>query len=443
MADCITIAPELSFKDQITELAAHLSRSLPNADNQVAVKEFVQGYENQVATEEGKDDVEDAKKKQVVKSIVDKFVELKGGLEAAKESEVESSHFLLQHVLSTTFDQASEEYVQAVKDVNEAVKKGAQETTKITRAEAASRVLKNTYNFLPSNSPIRPSTLLALMSLLASTLDLSALPLPTSTLLPALSSWSIPSSEKVSFLTTASGLYQSTGNLAKALELLTLALKESVEPTVVEKAVLLALAVPNRFELDDVLAVQGVKEQLGKVQGVAELFEGDEIEAIEKGKKWAAENVSLIEGAGIPGFTSETILRKLRLIALVALCAKSETRQLEYAPIAKALAIEESEVETWVIDAVRSKLIVARISQPQSLIRIQSISSLTASSRRFGPNEWQLLEKRLEQWKKSVNEARQVVEEAELVAQQGLGQQRRGGKRREEKKEKEEKEEQE
>lgn len=209
------------------------------------------------------------------------------------------------------------------------------------------------------------------MSLLASTLDLSALPLPTSTLLPALSSWSIPSSEKVSFLTTASGLYQSTGNLAKALELLTLALKESVEPTVVEKAVLLALAVPNRFELDDVLAVQGVKEQLGKVQGVAELFEGDEIEAIEKGKKWAAENVSLIEGAGkfpscpnerfneitnvssqtgIPGFTSETILRKLRLIALVALCAKSETRQLEYAPIAKALAIEESEVETWVID---------------------------------------------------------------------------------------------
>lgn len=46
----------------------------------------MQGYENQVATEEGKDDVEDAKKKQVVKSIVDQFVELKGGLEAAKES---------------------------------------------------------------------------------------------------------------------------------------------------------------------------------------------------------------------------------------------------------------------------------------------------------------------------------------------------------------------
>lgn len=80
-----------------------------------------------------------------------------------------------------------------------------------------------------------------------------------------------------------------------------------------EKAVLLALAVPNKFELDDVLAVQGVKEQLGKVQGVVELFEGDEVEAIEKGKKWTAENVSLIEGAGkflivVMGFVSELTL---------------------------------------------------------------------------------------------------------------------------------------
>lgn len=35
--------------------------------------------------------------------------------------------------------------MQAVKDVNEAVKKGAQETTKITRAEAASRVYAISY----------------------------------------------------------------------------------------------------------------------------------------------------------------------------------------------------------------------------------------------------------------------------------------------------------
>lgn len=66
--------------------------------------------------------------------------------------------------------------------------------------------------------------------------------------------------------------------------------------------------------------------------------------------KGLARETNVLSQTGIPGFTSETILRKLRLIALVALCAKSETRQLEYAPIAKALAIEESEVETWVID---------------------------------------------------------------------------------------------
>ncbi|TYJ57433.1 eukaryotic translation initiation factor 3 subunit M [Cryptococcus floricola] len=435
MADCITIATDLSFKDQITELAAHLSRSLPNADA-AAIREFVGEFESK-ASAEGAD------QKAIVKSVVDKFAELNGGLEGAKESEVESSHFLLQHVLSSVYEQGSEEYDQAVKNVNEAVRKGAQEATKHTRAEAGSRVLINTYNYLPATSHLRPSTLLALMSLLSTTLDLSALPLPTFTLIPALASWNIPSAEKVEFLGTAAQLYSSFGDLSKALELITLALKESVEPALVEKAVLLSVAVPTKFELDDVLAIQGVPAQLGQTKSLVELFEGDEIEAIEKGKKWAAANASLVEGAGIEGFTGENILRKLRLIALVALCEKNETRELGYAPIAKALGIEESEVETWVIDAVRSKLIVARISQPLSIIRIQSISSTTSSSRRFGPAEWQLLEKRLQQWKKSVGEARQVVEEAEQVAQQGLGQQRRnnGGKRREDKREKDEKDE--
>ncbi|WVQ82795.1 eukaryotic translation initiation factor 3 subunit M [Cryptococcus sp. DSM 104549] len=429
MADSIPVVPELPFKDQIVELAAHLSRSLPASTDASAAHEFIAEFEAQVTPAEGEAELPEEKKKEVVRSVVAKFVELRGGVEAAKEAEVESSHFLLQYVLSTVFDQASQEYAQSVKSVNEAVRKGAEEANKASRVEAASRVLTNNYNFLPSTSPLRPSTLLTLISLLSSTSDLSALPLSASTLTPALAAWSIPSSEKVAFLTSASALYQSAGDLAKALELLTLALKESVEPQIVEKAVLLALAVPTKFELDDVLSVQGAKEQLGKAQGVVELFEGDELEAVEKGKKWVAENAAWVEGAGIAGFTAESILRKLRLVALVALCSQSTTRQLSYAPIASALSIPTEEVETWVIDAVRSKLLSARISQPASLIRIQSISASALASRRFGPSEWQLLEKRLGEWKKSVGEARQVVEEAEVVAQQGFGQQQQGGRR--------------
>lgn len=62
-------------------------------------------------------------------------------------------------------------------------------------------------------------------------------------------------------------------------------------------------------------------------------------------------------------------------------------------------------------------MIKARLSQPNSLVKIQSVSS--AGTRRFGSEEWQTLERRLQEWKKSVAEARSVIAEAEAVAAQG------------------------
>jgi translation initiation factor 3 subunit M len=80
--------------------------------------------------------------------------------------------------------------------------------------------------------------------------------------------------------------------------------------------------------------------------------------------------------------------------------------------------------------AIRVNLFKARLSQPSSLIRIISVSG--AGTRRFGPSEWQLLERRLGEWKKAVADARAVIEEAEQVAAQGpiTHQRRPGGGRR-------------
>ena len=48
--------------------------------------------------------------------------------------------------------------------------------------------------------------------------------------------------------------------------------------------------------------------------------------------------------------TPETVLRKLRLIALTTLCARSTTKQVQYTDIASTLIIDYSTVEAWVID---------------------------------------------------------------------------------------------
>jgi translation initiation factor 3 subunit M len=53
---------------------------------------------------------------------------------------------------------------------------------------------------------------------------------------------------------------------------------------------------------------------------------------------------------GIAGFTSEGIVKKIRLIAFAALAARSATKSLDYATVAQALKVEESEVESIAID---------------------------------------------------------------------------------------------
>lgn len=87
--------------------------------------------------------------------------------------------------------------------------------------------------------------------------------------------------------------------------------------------------------------------------------------------------------------------------------------------------------------AIRANLLKARLSQPTSTVRIISVSSV--ASRNFGAEDWQLLERRLQEWKKAVANVKSVVGDAEALASQGpitnrpnnrqdKGQQRRDGR---------------
>jgi translation initiation factor 3 subunit M len=75
----------LLTRTQILELAVHLSRSIPASADGSAARDFVAGFEAQVKGEEG-EEVPEETRKAAVKSLIGKFGELRGGLEAAKES---------------------------------------------------------------------------------------------------------------------------------------------------------------------------------------------------------------------------------------------------------------------------------------------------------------------------------------------------------------------
>lgn len=143
---------------QVVELAAHLARSLPNATDASAVRDFVSSFESQLEIEDGGAELPDERKKSVTKSVVGKFSELRGGLEAAKEIgwssllirfvtlnfvEPESAHLLLQYLLSSNFDVSTSEYQDLSRSVVEGVRKGGEAAAaagRLTRAEAACRM---------------------------------------------------------------------------------------------------------------------------------------------------------------------------------------------------------------------------------------------------------------------------------------------------------------
>lgn len=158
--------------------------------------------------------------------------------------------------------------------------------------------LNNTYNYLPPTSPLRPQTLLALLTVLSKSSDLSSLPITASLLAEALAIWSIPQSAKISFLQTASQIYQSSNKLSQAADIQLLAVKESPSKEVVERAVILSIATPERYSLAEVLRVDGVSGNVeGTMKELVDLFTGvDEIEAVSKGVEWVKANDSWIQG---------------------------------------------------------------------------------------------------------------------------------------------------
>lgn len=178
------------------------------------------------------------------------------------------------------------------------------------------------------------------------------LPLSSATLSAALAQWSVSDADKVAFLTSAADVYEKAGDLAQALTFVLLALERSVEPKLAEHALALALAQSNRFDLEDLFQVQGVQDALtGKAAELVALFTSvDELDAVAKATQWAAANGSYVSSLGVAGLDADEVLRKVRLIALTTLAARSATKEIAYEDLAKALAIPTEEVDAWVID---------------------------------------------------------------------------------------------
>mmetsp|Transcript_16068 Transcript_16068/g.19620 ORF Transcript_16068/g.19620 Transcript_16068/m.19620 type:complete len:439 (+) Transcript_16068:217-1533(+) len=93
--------------------------------------------------------------------------------------------------------------------------------------------------------------------------------------------------------------------------------------------------------------------------------------------------------------SSTSAKRHMRLLSLCSLATEHE--EIPYDAIAKTLQVNEDDVESWVIDAVSSGLLSAKMDQLEKVVLVER-----CVVRKFGIEQWKILQKRVDLWKKNV-----------------------------------------
>jgi len=93
--------------------------------------------------------------------------------------------------------------------------------------------------------------------------------------------------------------------------------------------------------------------------------------------------------------SEDNAIRHMRLLSLCSLATEHE--EIPYDAIATTLQVDQSVVENWVIDAVASGLLSAKMDQLQHVVMVER-----CVVRRFGIEQWKILQERLSVWKKNV-----------------------------------------
>ncbi|KAF9935228.1 hypothetical protein FBU30_006313 [Linnemannia zychae] len=368
---------------QVAELATYIS-SLRGDDEQALVNQVVPIIEAKNITE--------ATQLLVKESKV---------LLEAPEKEFESAFNLLVAIALVESNKAVLEQILAI-----LVSEPNQKTT------LKFKVLSNIFNTLPANSPLRLSVFTAIVDLAVASDDMD-LVLPQLQYVPSwISEWGVgPDAERTLLLTLSDRLKES-GNQYQSLEFLLKYLTSfngtselNAQKANATRAIVESIALPEVLNFENLLkieAIQNLKSE--KVYELLSVFMNGNVQDY---RALIAKNSGLIKELGLD---EEETLRKIRLLSLASLGSENLTRELSYQEIAKALEVNENEVELWVIDVIRAGLVEAKLNQvSKSVIISRSIY------RTFGTAQWQQLSHRLNGWKQSLADILQVIANAKLT----------------------------
>ncbi|KAF9423626.1 hypothetical protein BGZ94_008221 [Podila epigama] len=377
-----TIFIEAPVQEQVAELATYIS-SLRGDEEQALVKEVVPLVEANKLAEATKVLVKESKT-----------------LLEAPEKEFESAFNLLVAIA----------VVEAEKTViNDILKTVGTEPTQKTALKF--RVLSNIFNTLPANSSLRLSVFTSIVDLAAASDDMDLILPQLQYVSSWVKEWGVGSEEERVLLLTLSDRLKGADFQYQSLEFLlkTLTTYNGADVAGQEekatRAIVESIALPDVLNFENLLKIDAV--QALKSKAVYELLSVFMSGNVQDYRALLKKHSGLIKTLGLD---EEETLRKIRLLSLASLGSENLARELSYEEIAKALEVDESEVELWVIDVIRAGLVEAKLNQLSKVVVVNR-----SIYRTFGTAQWQQLSQRLNGWKQSLTDILQVVANAKLT----------------------------
>ncbi|EGG08036.1 uncharacterized protein MELLADRAFT_116134 [Melampsora larici-populina 98AG31] len=396
------------------------------------------GNEDDQEDEDDEDQNEDLKEINDTKEIKDQKIKIveeiwshlqTGCFNKTDDRELEATINLLITLLLSLFSTDHLKFSSMVKQLLEAISKAEGKTTSYGRYN----VLFTLFNALPApiehQIPLQLNVLQKLSEMSQTNLEDVHLLLPTLMKVPSyLTSWDLmKSNEGIRLIQNIISLLTSSSKKMDAYNLSIVYLSsselKSLDPTdqtklepIIEQTIQLTLTLNDCYRwdlLDEIKPISNYirSNPIGKAryETLLQLLKSNETKNHE-----AIEDLLNSDSTQLSTQIKESIKFKSKLLTLTDLCSKRVGGKVSYEEIQSALGLksegdeeEGMEVEEWIINAVKAKLISARVDQPNRLVYINQ-----SSSRSFGNQDWKGLGTKLGQWTDSIDQLIEVVDQS-------------------------------
>ncbi|KAE8606777.1 hypothetical protein XENTR_v10010866 [Xenopus tropicalis] len=160
------------------------------------------------------------------------------------------------------------------------------------------------------------------------------------------------------------------------------------------KCIVRALKDPKAFLLDHLLALKPVKFLEGElIHDLLTIFVSAKLSSY---VKFYQNNKDFIDSLGL---SHEQNMEKMRLLTFMGMAV--DNKEISFDTIQQELQIGADEVEAFIIDAVKTKMVYCKIDQTQKRVVVSH-----STHRTFGKQQWQQLYDTLNTWKQNLNKVK-------------------------------------